>query len=250
MKLANIATSCRYKAVIITVYIMLSDSENVQEIIHLINQDPSGDEDDASKLKTRYNKASVLKLVILSLSAFGAEFFYIYFDMYAIPLQLKAGIPMALSSLPGLIATVIGLFLTPLISNMSDRCSLRWGRRRPFLIVLFVITLASNTIVTFGRTIGLDITPGDYLIGQILIFTGLCIAMIFGTTLLSIVRAYVMDSASIDMQVLANSLITCMSSFGVITSTILSGLVGYKYLSHFKHITLSLFLFDNNSNTK
>ena len=209
---------------------MPNDSEDIQEKAHLIDQDAENNENNASKLNKTYNKASVLKLVVLSLSGFGAEFFFIYFDMYAIPLQLRAKIPIALSTLPGLVATIIGFFLTPIISNMSDRCSLRLGRRRPFLIVLFIIALAFNTLCTFGRAIGLSISPGHYLISQILIITGLCIGMISATTLLSIVRAYVMDSASSDMQVLANSLMPCMSSLGVITSTTLAGLVRFKYL--------------------
>ena len=204
---------------------MLNDSKNVEDKAHLINQGPSSDENQAYKFQTKAHKASILKLVILSLSAFGTELFFVFYDMYAIPLQLRVDIPIALSTLPGLIATIIGFFFTPIISNISDRCSLGLGRRRPFLIVLFIISLTSDLIVTFGRVIGLSISPGHYLISQILIMTGLCIAMISSVTLSAIARAYVMDSACINMQVLANSIITCMASLGVITSTTLAGLV-------------------------
>ena len=208
---------------------MSNDNENVEEKVTLINQDPNSDENNSSKLKTTDNKASILKLVALSLSSFGAEYFYIFFDMYSIPLQLRAKIPISLSTFPGLIAIVIGLFLTPVISNMSDRCSLRFGRRRPFLIVLFIITLTSVAVLTFGRTIGLSVTPGHYSVSQILIVFGYCIGMFSATTLTTIVRAYVMDAASSDMQVLANSLITCFSACGVITSTTLAGLVRFNF---------------------
>ena len=214
---------------------MLSETEYVEETMHLINSDPNNDEKNTSKLKNKDSKSSILKLVILSLSAFGAEFFYTYFDIYALPIELRAKIPIILSTLPGIVGTVIGFFLTPVISNISDRSSLRFGRRRPFLIVLFLITLVSNVLATFGRTIGLSISPGHYLIGQIFIMIGLSVALISGITLLSIVRAYVMDAAEDNMQVLANSLLTCISSLGVITCTTLAGLV---LIEHFK-ITLN-----------
>ncbi|EDV18826.1 uncharacterized protein TRIADDRAFT_9611, partial [Trichoplax adhaerens] len=69
-------------------------------------------------------------------------------------LQLKLGIPIGLTLIPVIVATVIGLFLTPIIGNLSDQCTSRIGRRRPFIIVLFIINLISAAMISYSRIIG------------------------------------------------------------------------------------------------
>lgn len=69
-------------------------------------------------------------------------------------LSLVAGLPEQYHSLTWFLSPVLGLIFTPLIGSASDRCTLRWGRRRPFILALCVGTLMGVALFLNGSLIG------------------------------------------------------------------------------------------------
>lgn len=69
-------------------------------------------------------------------------------------LSLPAGLPEQYHSLTWFLSPVLGLIFTPLIGSASDRCTLPWGRRRPFILALCVGTLMGVALFLNGSLIG------------------------------------------------------------------------------------------------
>ncbi len=91
---------------------------------------------------------------------------------------------------------MIGFLLQPVLGLMSDRCQSRFGRRRPFIIVLAVGSFLGISLILNGFLIGQKLGDEKSDVPKIAIFlTGL------GVTLLDFsadssdtpLRAYVMD---------------------------------------------------------
>lgn len=67
---------------------------------------------------------------------------------------LCVGLPEQYYSLTWFLSPVLGLMFTPLIGSASDRCTLRWGRRRPFILALCIGTLIGVALFLNGSLIG------------------------------------------------------------------------------------------------
>lgn len=69
-------------------------------------------------------------------------------------LSACAGLPEQYYSLTWFLSPVLGLIFTPLIGSASDRCTLRWGRRRPFILALCIGTLIGVALFLNGSLLG------------------------------------------------------------------------------------------------
>lgn len=64
------------------------------------------------------------------------------------------GLPEQYYSLTWFLSPILGLVFTPVIGTASDRCALRWGRRRPFILALCVGALLGVALFLNGSLIG------------------------------------------------------------------------------------------------
>lgn len=64
------------------------------------------------------------------------------------------GLPEQYYSLTWFLSPILGLIFTPLIGSASDRCTLKWGRRRPFILALCVGVLIGLALFLNGSLIG------------------------------------------------------------------------------------------------
>ncbi|XP_034565062.1 proton-associated sugar transporter A isoform X2 [Notolabrus celidotus] len=85
---------------------------------------------------------------------FGIEFSYAMETAYVTPVLLQMGLPDQFYSLVWFISPILGFVVQPLIGAWSDRCTSRFGRRRPFILALAIGALMGLTLVLNGRDIG------------------------------------------------------------------------------------------------
>lgn len=64
------------------------------------------------------------------------------------------GLPEQYYSLTWFLSPILGLLFTPPIGSVSDRCTLPWGRRRPFILALSVGVLLGLALFLNGSLIG------------------------------------------------------------------------------------------------
>lgn len=102
-----------------------------------------------------------LQLVFLSCAVCGIEFCYAAETAFVSPTLLKIGVPMAYMSLAWCLSPLLGLLLSPVLGSISDRCTSRLGRRRPFIIVLSVGIVAGLLLVPNGKDLGWKLGDPD-----------------------------------------------------------------------------------------
>ncbi|XP_056130935.1 proton-associated sugar transporter A [Lampris incognitus] len=85
---------------------------------------------------------------------FGIEFSYAMETAYVTPVLLQMGLPDQFYSLVWFISPILGFLVQPLLGAWSDRCTSRFGRRRPFIFALAIGALLGLTLVLNGRDIG------------------------------------------------------------------------------------------------
>ncbi|CAN7988807.1 unnamed protein product [Ixodes hexagonus] len=95
------------------------------------------------------------ELVLLSGAVCGIEFCYAAETAFIGPILLELGMPISAVALAMCLSPSLGFFVTPLLGSLSDTCSWRIGRRRPFIILLSVGMFAGLLLVPNGKEIGL-----------------------------------------------------------------------------------------------
>ncbi|XP_054435631.1 proton-associated sugar transporter A isoform X1 [Pteronotus mesoamericanus] len=126
---------------------------------------------------------------------FGIEFSYAMETAYVTPVLLQMGLPAQLYSLVWLLSPVLGFLLQPLLGAWSDRCTSRFGRRRPFILVLAIGALLGLSLLLNGRDIGsaLADTATDHKWGIVLTVCGVVLMDFSADSADNPSHAYMMD---------------------------------------------------------
>lgn len=114
---------------------------------------------------TALQRKTRLELILLSCAVCGIEFCYSAETAFVSPTLLKIGIPMTYMSLVWCLSPLLGLVLGPMLGLMSDRCTSRLGRRRPFILILSVGIVVGLSMVPNGKGIGKRLGDADLYAG-------------------------------------------------------------------------------------
>ena len=199
------------------------DQDNQDMNVRLLSDDDKNDTSEGrnkvrsttnDNLNSHRNQVSLLKFIILSLSLFATELQFTILDNFGIPLQLKAHVPIQFCAVIFSCVSIIGVLVSPVVGNLSDLCTSRFGRRRPYIIGLFIISFIAEMAAVYGRQLGLLLTPHSLLLGQIIVIIGLIIAYITILTLMIPARASVMDITPSNMHSTASSILTFIGCSG------------------------------------
>lgn len=97
------------------------------------------------RLRTLFRVASV---------AGGIQFGWALQLSLLTPYVQELGIPHAWASIIWLCGPLSGLFVQPLVGYFSDRCTSRFGRRRPYILSGASFIVLAVTIIAFSADIG------------------------------------------------------------------------------------------------
>lgn len=74
----------------------------------------------------------------ISAAVMGIEFSYAGETAFVSPTLLQIGVPHQQMTLVWALSPLIGFFMTPLLGSLSDRCPSKYGRRRPFIVLMSI----------------------------------------------------------------------------------------------------------------
>uniref|UniRef100_A0A8C7UGL0 Solute carrier family 45 member 1 n=1 Tax=Oncorhynchus mykiss TaxID=8022 RepID=A0A8C7UGL0_ONCMY len=126
---------------------------------------------------------------------FGIEFSYAMETAYVTPVLLQMGLPDQFYSLVWFTSPILGFLFQPLLGAWSDRCTSRFGRRRPFILALAIGALLGLTLVLNGRDIGAAVadTATNHKWGIILTICGVVLMDFSADSADNPSHAYMMD---------------------------------------------------------
>ncbi|XP_072535590.1 solute carrier family 45 member 4 [Salminus brasiliensis] len=157
---------------------------------------------------------------------FGREFCYAMETALVTPVLLQIGLPEQYYSLTWFLSPILGLILTPLIGSASDRCTLKWGRRRPFILALCVGVLMGVALFLNGSLVGLAVgdVPGNQPIGIVLTVLGVVVLDFCADASEGPIRAYLLDVADTEEQDMALNVHAFSAGLGGAVGYMLGGL--------------------------
>ncbi|XP_078497126.1 proton-associated sugar transporter A [Lissotriton helveticus] len=143
-------------------------------------------------------RRSFVELMFNGCVLFGIEFSYAMETAYVTPVLLQMGLPDQLYGMVWFISPILGFMLQPLLGAWSDRCTSRFGRRRPFILVLAIGALFGLSLLLNGRDIGLSMTDtvSDHKWGIILTICGVVLMDFSADSADNPSHAYMMDVCS------------------------------------------------------
>lgn len=101
------------------------------------------------------NRKTRLQLIRLSAAVCGIELCYAAETAFVSPILLKLGVPVPLMTLVWCLSPFLGLILVPIMGSLSDRCPLKLGRRRPFILIFSTGIVIGLVLVPNGEALGL-----------------------------------------------------------------------------------------------
>ncbi|MBZ3891054.1 Solute carrier family 45 member 4 [Sciurus carolinensis] len=157
---------------------------------------------------------------------FGREFCYAMETALVTPVLLQIGLPEQYYSLTWFLSPVLGLIFTPLIGSASDRCTLSWGRRRPFILALCVGVLVGVALFLNGSAIGLALgdVPTRQPIGIVLTVLGVVVLDFSADATEGPIRAYLLDVVDSEEQDMALNIHAFSAGLGGAVGYVLGGL--------------------------
>lgn len=181
-------------------------------------------EESSSKTSTR--QIPLHRWVMNGAVMFGREFCYAMETALVTPVLLQIGLPEQYYSLTWFLSPVLGLIFTPIIGSASDRCTLPWGRRRPFILALCVGVFLGVALFLNGSLIGLAIgdVPGNQPVGIVLSVLGVVVLDFCADASEGPIRAYLLDVADTEEQDMALNIHAFSAGLGGAVGYMLGGL--------------------------
>ncbi|TKY56376.1 Sucrose transport protein SUC4 [Spatholobus suberectus] len=99
-------------------------------------------------------RVSLRQLLRVASVASGIQFGWALQLSLLTPYVQQLGIPHQWASIIWLCGPVSGLFVQPLVGHMSDRCTSRFGRRRPFILAGAAAIVVAVVIIGYAADIG------------------------------------------------------------------------------------------------
>ncbi|XP_063155786.1 solute carrier family 45 member 4 [Candoia aspera] len=205
-----------------------SESMQVQELPVVQLQKPEKESENREETISEgsIDRIPVRLWVMHGAVMFGREFCYAMETALVTPVLLQIGLPEQYYSLTWFLSPILGLIFTPLIGSASDRCTLSWGRRRPFILALCIGVLLGVALFLNGSVIGLAIgdVPEKQPIGIVLTVLGVVVLDFCADATEGPIRAYLLDVVDSEEQDMALNIHAFSAGLGGAIGYMLGGL--------------------------
>ncbi|KAM6215122.1 solute carrier family 45 member 4 [Rhynchocyon petersi] len=205
------------------------ETMQVQELPVPVSQKPASSE--AEPREETISQGSIDRIpvrlwVMHGAVMFGREFCYAMETALVTPILLQIGLPEQYYSLTWFLSPILGLIFTPLIGSASDRCTLSWGRRRPFILALCIGVLFGVALFLNGSAIGLALgdVPNRQPIGIVLTVLGVVVLDFSADATEGPIRAYLLDVVDSEEQDMALNIHAFSAGLGGAIGYVLGGL--------------------------
>jgi solute carrier family 45, member 1/2/4 len=178
--------------------------------IQLIRDPIYQDYENITRRKTRF------ELILISLIVCGIELCYAAETALVTPLLLELGIPVQYMSLVWSISPLFGFIFCSLLGKLSDKCKLKFGKRRPFILLHSIGIITGIILISYSNSI-----TSDKFLTMLLTILGVFLLDFNCDACQSPSRAYLFDVC-----------IPADHSIGLSTFTVMAGLggcVGYLF---------------------
>ncbi|KAH8335319.1 hypothetical protein KR074_010436 [Drosophila pseudoananassae] len=109
-----------------------------------------------------FRRKTRFEMFRLSAIAMAIEFAYAAETSFVSPILLQIGVDHKHMSMTWGLSPLIGFFVSPLLGSISDRCKLKWGRRRPIISILSFGIMCGLILVPYGKDLGLLLGDAGY----------------------------------------------------------------------------------------
>ncbi|KAF9339513.1 hypothetical protein BGZ91_005682 [Linnemannia elongata] len=103
-----------------------------------------------------------VRMILLTTALMGLQFTWSVEMAYGTPFLLQLGLSKSLMSLVWLAGPLSGLVMQPVVGALSDRCTSKLGRRRPFLIIGVTAVVVSFLCLGWCKEIMAGVFGADY----------------------------------------------------------------------------------------
>ncbi|KAK8841545.1 hypothetical protein M9Y10_027167 [Tritrichomonas musculus] len=142
------------------------------------------------------------------------------------PLAAKLQITSAVNTVVLLMGSLIGFLVQPVVGVISDGTTLKWGRRRIYMIVGGLVLVAALLIIMFCESFSKNQSgkQGFLIFGMILVFFA-------GNILQGPARTLCSDVCPPNQQVLISSIVGIYGGIGGVFTNLIGALSLYQYTS-------------------
>lgn len=170
-----------------------------------------------------------LWLFALCFALFGVQFVYSVEFAVGTPL-FSSKLKLSDSTTTVIMATfgpVSGFFVQPIVGVLSDRCTHRWGRRRPFIlggalttgIGMGLVGNAANLGELMGDN-GDGDSPTDHIVGLIIAIFGFALMNVAINVTQGPARAIIADLVEPEKQQMGNAMVSCVMGLSAVGGNI------------------------------
>ncbi|KAI9259090.1 major facilitator superfamily domain-containing protein [Sporodiniella umbellata] len=116
----------------------------------------------AAQSTTRESGLSFVQILLLTVCMAGVQFTWTVELSYGTPYLISLDLSKELTALVWLAGPLSGLIVQPLIGAFSDKCTSRFGKRRPFIVVGGILTVVSMIGIAYAKEAGIAIADRFY----------------------------------------------------------------------------------------
>ena len=171
------------------------------------------------------------RIVLLCAVGGAVDLGYAVEGAYGAPLIVAAGLDIQYASLMLGLSPILGILFQAYLGTLSDQCQCKWGRRRPFILILSLTLCLGFSIAPFAPYLSTLSISGAKHLGILMTVVGILLLDFSLGQLQLPSRAYLLDSVPTSQSQMGNFIYAVLIGSGACLGFILSAIDWVKFLN-------------------